>query len=158
MPSWITDEKGLWHPAKEKVALTNNSDKAFKHPVTGELINPGDPYIYEGPDRAALLELYLIDKTGATTTLGEDFRKNTEFMEYYSKMKTMFGFNTVDDFLSYLGYNEADKKKEFDNKASVIKKHELPAKVEAIKKIGGGSDTAGGKNIRYGGFGDTPGT
>lgn len=158
MSSWVTDEKGLWHPAKEKVALTNEGKIPFKHPITGEMINPGEPFIYEGPDRAAMYELYQIDKSGSTTTLGENFRTNTEFMEYYGKMKNLFGFQTVDEFLAYLGYSEEEKKKEFDKKASMIKKHELPERVEAVKRLGGGSDTAGGKNIRYGGFGDMPST
>lgn len=156
MPNWVTDEKGLWHPAKEKVALTNHSDKPFKNPTTGEMVQPGDVFIYEGPDRAALFELYKIDKTGKTTTLGENFRQNTEFLEYYAKMRNAFGFESVDAFLSYLGYNEEEKKKEFESKASVINKHDLPKRVEMIKQVGGGSDTATGKNVRYGGFGEIP--
>jgi hypothetical protein len=41
----------------------------------------------------------------------------------------------------------------FEKKASVITKHELPEKVEAIKKLGGGQDTSGQGNDKYGGFG-----
>ncbi len=156
MPSWVTDEKGLWHPAKEKVGLTNHGDKPFKHPVTGEMIGPGEPFIYEGPDRAALFELYTIDKTGKTTTLGENFRQNTEFLEYYAKMRNAFGFTNVDQFLEYLGYDEEGKKKEFEEKASRINKHEIPKRVKEIQKLGGGDDRAGGKNVRFGGFGDIP--
>ena len=155
-PRWITDQDGVWHPAKEKVGLTNHSNKPMKHPVTGEKIGPGEPYIYEGPDRAALLELYLMDKTGKTTTLGENFRQNTEFLEYYAKMRNAFGFNSVDEFLTYLGYDAEEKKKEFEKRAIVITKHELEKRVAEIKKLGGGSDTAGGVNIKYGGFGDIP--
>ena len=155
-PTWVTDEKGLWHPAKEKVALTNHSSKPFKHPNTDQMVQPDEPFIYEGPDRAALFELYQIDKTGKTTTLGENFRQNTEFLEYYAKMRNAFGFNNVNEFLAYIGYDEKEIKKQFEEKASVINKHELPKTIEEIKRIGGGSDTAGGQQVRYGGFGKIP--
>ena len=154
MPSWITDQDGKWHPAKEKVALTNYG-KPFKDVKTGEMVNTGEPYIYEGPCRAALFELWQIDKTGATTTLGENFRTNTEFLESYAKARQAFGFNTVDDYLKYLGYDISKAKAEFEKKAAVLTKHELPKRVEEIKRIGGGNDAANpGKNIKYGGFGE----
>ena len=154
MPSWITDQDGKWHPAKEKVALTNYG-KRFKDKKTGEWVNTGEPYIYEGPCRAALFELWQIDKTGATTTIGENFRQNTEFLESFAKARQAFGFANVEDYLTYLGYDISKAKADFEKKASVLAKHELPKKVEEIKKLGGGSDTANpGKNIKYGGFGE----
>ena len=63
MSSWTSFE-GVWYPAKEKVGLINHSDVAIKNPISGEEIGPGEPWIYEGPDRAALLELYEADKSG----------------------------------------------------------------------------------------------
>ena len=74
MPRFISKE-GVWHPAKERVALKNLSGKTKK--VDGEDVQPGDDYIYEGADRAALFELYKLK----VETLGEDFRKNPEFLQ-----------------------------------------------------------------------------
>lgn len=163
MASWITDENGKWHPAKEKVGLINRSDKVLKIKKTDkegkeyiEEVKPGEPYIYEGPDRAALYELWSRDKTGKTTTIGEDFRTNTEFLEYYAKSRNAFGFASVQEFLDYLGYDTKQIKKDFNEKASVINKHELPNRIEEIKRLGGGDDRAGGGNAKYGGFGDIP--
>ncbi len=162
MASWITDEKGKWHPAKEKVALTNLSGKVLtfkKKDKDGkefvESVNPGEPYIYEGPCREALFQLWEIDKTGGTTTIGEDFRTNTEFLESYAKARNAFGFKDVNEYLGYLGFDEKKVKEDFEAKASKVSKHELPNRIAEIKRIGGGDNRANpGKDIRYGGFGE----
>ena len=163
MSSWVTDEKGLWHPAKEKVGLVNRSGKTIKVKSKDregkefvQDIAPGEPYVYEGPDRAALFELWQLDKTGKTTTVGEDFRRNTEFLESYAKARNAFGFASVQEYLDYLGYDEKKVKEEFALKASVINKHEMKERIEEIKMLGGGSDTATGKQLQYGGFGNVP--
>jgi hypothetical protein len=161
MSSWVTGPDGKWHPGKERVALKNLSGKVITikqkdrdgKEFTQE-IHPGEDYIYDGPDRAALYELYLIDKTGNTTTIGQDFRSNLEFMEYYGKYRNMFGFNSVEEFLTYLGWDEKKAKEDFDKKASVVKKHELPRRVDMINKLGGGKDTANSGLDKLGGFGD----
>ena len=80
MPSYVSYE-GVMYPAKEKVGLVNNSGKEMKHPITGEVIAAGDPYIYEGPDRAAMFELYMADKSGKTVTFGQHFSQNTDFLQ-----------------------------------------------------------------------------
>ena len=160
MASWVTDEKGYWHPAKEKVALKNLSGKRIEIKQKdkdgkefSQVIEPGDDYIYEGPCRQALFELWEIDKTGKTTTLGDDFRKNIEFMEAYGKFRAMFGFSKVEEYLAYIGYDEKAVKEEFEKKASKVSKHELPKRIQEIKKLGGGKDTVDGKLNKYGGFG-----
>lgn len=150
MPTYISLE-GVMHPAKEKVGLVNHSDQPLKHPITGEMIGPGDPYIYEGPDRAAMLELYLADKSGAVTTFGQHFSQNTDFLQ----MVRNLGFSTKDEYLKFIGYDPKVSKDNFDKKASTINKHELPKKVEAVKVLGGGKDySQGSQNNRYGGMGD----
>lgn len=161
MSSWVTGPDGKWHPAKERVALKNLSGKVVtvkqKDKNGKEFIQevqPGEDYIYEGPDRAALFELYLIDKTGNTTTIGENFRSNIEFMESYAKYRNMFGFTSVEEFLKYLGWDEEKAKEEFERKAAVIKKHDLPRRVDIINKLGGGKDTANSGLDKMGGFGD----
>ena len=172
MPSWVTDERGLWHPAKERVALKNLSGKTIiqkKKDREGkeytEEIKPGDDYIYEGPDRASLFDWWeqngkpndeTMKKLDGNVTLGEDFRNNNEFLESYAKARQAFGFQNVDEYLKYLGYDTEKVKKDFEKKASVVTKHELPRRVQEIKKLGGGDDRATGTHVRYGGFGDIP--
>lgn len=150
MPSYISHE-GVMYPAKERVGLTNHSDKAIKHPTTNEMIEPGDPYIYEGPDRAAMYELYLSDKSGKTTTFGQHFSQNTDFLQ----MVRNLGFSNKEEYLKFIGYDVEENKKNFDKRAAIINKHELGKRVEAVRMLGGGKDYgAGGKNNRYGGMGD----
>lgn len=172
MPRWISDEKGKWHPAKESVALTNYSNKSIKIEQTSDdgkkfvkTVLPGGQYIYEGPDRAAMYQWW--EENGKPTaedikamepgsiTFGEDFRTNSEFMEQYAKFRNMFGFNSVEEYLKYLGYDEKKGRERFIKNASVVALHELPDRVPEIKKVGGGDDRANpGKNIKLGGWGE----
>lgn len=164
MSTWVSDERGLWHPGYERVSLKNLSGKTIRikqKDIDGkeftQEVAAGADYIYEGPDRAALFDLWQIDKSGNTTTLGNDFRSNPEFLESYAKARNAFGFNTIDEYLQYLGYDEKKVREEFNKKAVRINQHELPQRVEEIKRLGGGDDRANpGKNVRYGGFGELP--
>lgn len=174
MSTWISDEKGVWHPAKEKVSLYNRSDRTIEIEQTASdgtkfkvTVPPGEPYIYNGPDRSAMLQWWeengkptaeqMQDKIDGNVTFGDDFRKNTEFMEQYAKFRAMFGFKDVDEYLKYIGYDQKELHARFLKKASIIATHEAISKVEEIKRIGGGDDRANpGSNIRMGGFGDHP--
>lgn len=174
MSNWISDEKGVWHPAKERVPLYNRSDKTIeveqiasdgtKFKVT---VPPGASYIYEGPDRGAMLQWWeengrptaeqMQDKINGSVTFGDDFRKNSEFMEYYSKFRQMLGLKNVDEFLTYIGYDQKKLHENFIKKASIVATHDAPSKVMEIQMVGGGTDRANpGKNLRYGGFGEIP--
>ena len=53
----------LWHPAKEHVVLPHLAGTKNE--------------VYDGPDRAALLELF----KQKVETLGQDFRTNPEFLQ-----------------------------------------------------------------------------
>lgn len=172
MPTWVSDEKGIWHPAKERVALKNISDKPIKIKQTDDdgkfftkTIQPGEDYIYEGPDRAALFQWWeengkpdasAMKAMDGNVTMGEDFRINSEFLEQYAKARQMFGFNKVDEYLVYLGYDEKKRHEDFVKKASTVTKHEAPQRIAEAKKLGGGQDYATGKLNRYGAFGDPP--
>lgn len=174
MSNWISDERGVWHPAKENVALKNNSNKTIEIEQTDvsgvkfkKLIPPGSSYIYEGPDRAAMFQWWeengkptaeqMKDKTDGNVTFGDDFRKNSEFMEYYGKFRQMFGFKDVEEFLKYLGYDPKKSHNRFLEKASMVNTHDAPNRIEELQRLGGGTDNANpGKNLRYGGFGDMP--
>lgn len=156
MSSWISND-GVWHPKNEKVGLVNNGDP-FKNPKTGEMVNTGDPYVYDGPCRRALFELWeangkpsekeMKDKKGEMT-LGTDFRKSPEFIEMIRKLD----FKTADEYLSYVGYDKDEVKKRFEEQASVVLKHELPSKVKRVESLGGGQDYSGAGNDKFGGFG-----
>ena len=172
MSTWVSDEKGIWHPAKERVALKNYSDKSIKLKKKAddgkeytETIHPGEDYIYEGPDRAALFQWWEengrisqeeMKKLDGNVTMGEDFRMNQEFREQFAKARQMFGFNTVEEYLNYLGYDAEKGRQRFEQSASKVTKHDMPQKISEIKKLGGGQDYATGKLNRYGGFGDAP--
>jgi len=172
MSTWVADERGIWHPAKESVGLRNISNKSIVVEMKDDngksfkkTIPPGGHYVYEGPDRAALFQWWeengkpSADKMKAIdgkVTMGSDFRQNTEFMEQYSKFRNMFGFNSIEEYLKYLGYDEKKSHERFEKNAVQVNTHELPARIEEIKKLGGGDDRATGENIRYGGFGTPP--
>ena len=145
MPTYVSDHTGRWFPATEEVALINKSNKVIKY--NGQDIQPGQPFIYNGPDRAALFELY---KEGVEF-FGKDFRRTPSFRQMFRNM----GFNNDKEFFEWLGYDEEKEKKRFVDKISKVKAHEIPQKVREIKQLAGGKDFAGNKdNNRYGGFGD----
>ena len=150
MPTYVSYE-GVMHPGIEEVALTNNSGEAMKHPTTGETILPGRPYIYKGPDRAAMYELYLADKTGKTTTFGQHFSQNTDFLQ----MVRNLGFKDKEEYLTFIGYDKKEAERKFKEEASAVNTHEILKRAEPTKVLGGGKDYGvGSKNNRYGGFGD----
>lgn len=175
MSSFITDEKGIWHPAKERVALKNLSGKPMKlkqKDISGkefiQEIPIGGDYIYEGPCRAALFDLW--EANGKPTeqevknnpdkllTMGEGYRQNTEFLESYAKARSAHGFANVEEYLKYLGYDETKVKERFEKNASVVTMHDAPRRVNEIKRLGGGTDHANpGKNLVYGDFGEPAG-
>lgn len=170
MPSWISDEKGLLHPAKEQVSLINRTNKSIKIQQTSDdgkkftiTVKPGSPYIYEGPDRAAMFQWW--EENGKPTaeqikampegsvTMGTNFQSNQEFMDFYAKYRQAFGFQNMGEFLVYLGYDADKQKKRFEQKAQIVNVHELPDRVPEIKKLGGGDDRANpGNNRRAGGW------
>lgn len=142
MPTWISKD-GVWHPAKEKVGLTNLSGKTKT--VDGKKVKPGEPYVYEGPDRAALFELY----KEKVDTLGTEFISDPEFINRVRQL----GF-TMEEYLKFVGYDKEKVEEEFKKKAAIVNKHEIPEKIEAIQTLGGGMDTTGMNPARYGGFGE----
>lgn len=154
MPNWITDEKGLWHPAKERVALKNNSDKSIVNPSAtwsnffGQMVGPGEPYIYEGPDRAAMFELF----DQKVENLGHSFFTDPDLITRARQL----GYKDVEEYALVMGYDEKKAKERFAKAGAVITKHELPKKVEAIKILGGGIDKSGQGQDVYGGFDDPP--
>jgi len=143
MPSYVSVE-GIFYPAKEKVSLKNITDKPKE--IDGKIVEPGEPYIYEGADRAALFEMY---KAGVSE-FGGDFRYDSEFLNRIRNL----GFKNVKEYLSYVGHDEVTAKEKAEKRAAKVNKHELPAKVKEISQLGGGIDTTGQGQDKYGGFGE----
>ncbi len=135
---------GEFFPAKERVALKNLSGKTKE--VDGKEIKPGEDYIYEGADRAALFELY---KAGVEK-FGIDFHHDAELLNRVKQL----GFKNVNEYAKTVGYSKEKTKKEAEEKIARVTMHELPAKVKAIEQLGGGIDTSGGGQDKYGGFGE----
>jgi hypothetical protein len=176
MPTWVSNERGILHPAKERVALKNLSDKTIYKEMSDTegkkfkvAIPPMGDYIYEGADRAALFQWWeengkpsadRMKEMEGKVTFGEDFRTNDEFMKQFANARQSMGFNTVEDYLKFLGYDEKKRKEEFEKKSQSVNVHDLPPRMSEIKKLGGGINTAksGGDRSpdRYGGFGDAP--
>lgn len=149
--SRFISKEGEWYPANERVILTNHSTKSIKNPSTkgkyvDEMVAPGEQFIYEGPCRAALFELYeaKIDK------LGQSFRKNPDFLQ---SIRTQ-GFNSIDEYLTFIGYNKEEAEASFKANASVVTKHEIGKRVKAMDTMGGGKDFSGQGEDIIGGFGD----
>ena len=145
MPRFIS-KNGIWHPAKERIALKNLSGKVKI--VDGKEVEPGDDYIYEGPDRASLFVLF----KEKVETLGQDFRKNPEFLQAMRNQ----GFNNVEEYLELVGYDEKKIEEDFKKNAAVVNRGSIAKRVASVKTMGGGVDTAGTGKDKLGGFGPQP--
>ena len=151
MPNWISKD-GVFHPAKEKVALVNNSKKAITNPSEegtrgfGQIVEPGEPFIYEGPDRAAMFALFQAKQE----TLGMDFHTDADLINRVRQL----GYKSVDEYAKVMGYDKVKVEEDFKAKASVIVKHDLPQRVKELNIMGGGSDTSGSGADIIGGFGE----
>jgi len=144
MPTYVSD-KGVWSPAKEVIGLTNVSEKSFKY--KGKTIKPGQPFVYEGADRAALQELH----AQKVETLGSDFRHDPEFRQAVRNQ----GFENVEEYLKYMDYDEKADSEKFKKMATKVTAHEMPEVVKEIKQMGGGKDFSGNRgNDVIGGFGE----
>ena len=129
MPNWLSRD-GVWYPVKEKVGLKKKD---------------GEPYIYEGPDRAALFVLF----QEKTETLGMDFRHDPDLL---ARVRAL-GYKDIDEYALAVGYDPQKVEEDFQKHASAVNKHELPEKVKAVEMMGGGVDTSGQGNDIPGGFG-----
>jgi len=140
MPKFISDE-GVWVPSKEKVALERINDE------TGEK----EPFIYEGPDRAALEMLKELD-LAEQGYMGTHFSENADLYE----LARAKGYNSVEDYVKKLGYDASKAKALVEKYKKINNTHALPEKVVGKDFPGGGVNTAGTGNDKKGGFGDIP--
>ncbi len=153
MPTFVS-KGGKWYPAKERVALKNNSDLTIKNPSTDEKlkneeIKSGEDYIYAGPDRAALYELW----KEKAEHLGTDFRQDPEFLQACRNM----GYTSYKAYLKDIGFDEKKMEEDFTRKAEEVNKHDLPKRVAALDILAGGRDTSGGGQDMKGEWKSPPG-
>ena len=130
MPNYNSKD-GKWFPAKEKVSLVDKTT--------------GEPYIYEGPDRAALETL----KETGEEFLGKDFHDDPDIMNRAHERK-----QTVDEFCKTKINTKEKREAAFKKNADKTVLHTAPAKkLEAKQRQTGGSNTAGTGGNLSGGFG-----
>lgn len=149
MARWISKE-GEWKPAIEKVVLRNNSNRVMRNPSTqgkyvDDEIQPGEEFIYEGPDREALRALY----NDGVEVFGTNFRKSPEFLQMLRELN----FKNEKEYFKFVGYDREKEIAKFEEKIAKIEPHEITKKAEAIQVLGGGRDFSGSGDDRYGGFG-----
>lgn len=148
MGKWISN-KGVWHPAIERVGLTNKSGKAVEY--KGEMIEPDAPFVYEGPNREALKEL----AEANAETLGHDFRRDPEFLQSMRNMGWSAGEEGVEQYLAFIGYDEKADDERFKKEASKVSKGSAKKQHAEVLTMGGGKDQSGNsENDQIGGFGE----
>jgi len=136
---------GKLEPAHERVALTNKGDDVMI--VDGKTINPGEPFIYDGPDRAAVEMLH----EQGVEHLGTDFRDCSEFQDFINAKYQ----GDVEKYFKRIGFDEEKSKAEQINRTKDVKSHADPEKKKEELFRGGGRDTTGNAdNDLVGGFGE----
>lgn len=132
---------GIWNPAKERVVMPHA---------------PKGKEIYEGPDRAALWEM---QKAGLINEKGEKIGDMGMYCktdpDLIIKAKNA-GFPNVDEYLSIFGYDEKKAVEQFDKVHGLTIEHNAKQVKEALREMGGGSDTTGNKENDYPGDFGTP--
>ena len=155
MPNFVS-KCGELHPAKEKIGLTNLSDKTIKY--NGETIKPGDPFVYDGPCREAIKVLNIEGRKNkdGELVLGRDFRTDPDFLKAIVNQNYNRGKEGLQEYLNDIGFDEKVDSENFNKKIATVKAHEVPKKVKAINALGGGKDFSGQGNDVKGDFGDPP--
>jgi hypothetical protein len=131
MSTWISRD-GKWFPAKEHAVLPH--------------LQGTDKEIYDGPDRAALYELY----EQKEEFLGQDFHTDAELI---ARVKQL-GYKDVNEYALAHGWDAVKVEADFQKKAAVVNKHEIAQRVEEVNTLGGGMDKSGSNKNILGGFGE----
>jgi len=137
MPKFISDE-GVWVPAKEKVALVRVNEDGNE-----------EPFIYEGPDRAAMEMLKDMD-LAEVGYMGQHFTENVDLFE----LARAKGYDNVEEYVKRLGYKSEKAKELVEKYKKTYHTHEAPKKVQGTTFSGGGVNTATGQGNKLGGFGE----
>lgn len=140
MPTWIS-KGGEWFPAKEHAVLPHLAGTAKE--------------IYDGPDRAALLALWQEsgkpeDAKRCLTHLGQNFKSDPDFVNRVRQL----GFESVDKYLAFIGYDEKAANAEAERNLVTVKSHEVLKRAKAIEVDGGGVEFGTGEVLAKGAIGD----
>lgn len=128
MPSYVS-LNGVWEPALEKVALVKKD---------------GEPFIYEGKDRAALEEI------AAGNVTSQPFWKDTEFINRVRQVHNM----SMKEYMDANGFDEKTSKAEFEKKLAIVNLHKPLLRKPSKRQRSGGANTApGGSGSLEGDFG-----
>lgn len=133
MPKWVSKD-GVCVPSKERVALTDKN---------------GEPYIYEGPDRAAVEYL----KEQGVESLGVHFSQDPELIARVRQIHNI----SMKEYMDMCGYDENTTRAKFDKHLNEVNIHENPARKPGLKPRTGGINTAG-EGHYAGDFGDPKAT
>lgn len=142
---------GEWVPQQESFSMTNTFGETLKSdlivgPDGSHEVKEGDLFIYTGPDREAVKML----KEENLDYFGQNFKMDTEFLQATRNM----GFNTPEDYLKQIGYNEKEETEKQEAKAKKIKKGDIKKVAEEVNYLAGGKDSTGNKENNFvGGFG-----
>jgi hypothetical protein len=142
----------MFFPAIESVSLKYEGktsipkDKLSKYiTISGDALNPGEMFLYKGPDREAM---YMLKEQGVEY-LGQDFEHDPEFLQ---KVRAL-NFASIKEYLEFIGYNEGKDRNRFEGLAKKVSIHELPSREAEDFILAGGKDSAGNNDI-IGGFGE----
>ena len=142
MGTWVS-KNGVQVPAREKVALVNNTDKTII--VDGKSVGPGEPYIYEGPDRSATEYL----KENSVEYLGRPWFEDPEVIGRIRQIHNC----SIKEYMDMTGYDEKTTLAEVEKKLSEFVLHSTPVRKPGQRQRSGGADSTGsGKNYE-GNFG-----
>lgn len=142
---------GEWSPRVEQFSMTNTFGKVLESdlivgPDGSHKVNPGEIFIYTGPDREAVKML----KAENLEFFGRNFKSDPEFLQATRNM----GFNSPDEYLKMIGYKEEEVVEKQKKEAKVIKRGGIKKVAEEVAYLAGGKDTSGNKNDFIGGFGE----
>ena len=143
MSSYIS-KGGVLVPAKEHAVLPHLSGTENE--------------VYDGPDRAAELELaeaHGVDANGKP--------KQGYFGIYYKNDPDLInrarslGYKNVEEMATAMGYNDTPEQEleKIKEKEKIVNKYEQPKRTQPNAKLGGGTDTTGQGNDIPGGLGNS---
>jgi len=142
---------GEWSPRVEQFSMVNNFGKTIESdlivgPDGSHKVKVGEMFIYTGPDREAVKML----KEENLDFFGRNFKTDPEFIQATRNL----GFNSPDEYLKNIGFNEEEEIKKQKKKAKIINKGGIKKTSEEVAYLAGGKDTSGNKNNFIGGFGE----
>lgn len=142
---------GKWSPKRESAMMKNTFGKTIESQFItandgSHVAKEGENFLYNGPDREAVKML----REQGVEYFGKDFRNDTEFIQATRNL----GFNSVDDYLKHIGFNEKEYIEKQEKLAGSVVSHETPEQIDEVLELAGGRDFTGNKaNNAIGGFG-----